>query len=123
MPKKGVANNPTGKGGFGERPQDRNPGGFTKEQKAQHKINRDRALALEDRILSALEADGDGVAIREMLSGGDVLRLIHTAIERYDGKPKQAVDLSSEDGSMSPKSAERDAVLDALKAKHGAKPE
>lgn len=101
--KKGMVNNPNGKGGFAERPQDRNPGGFTKAQKEQHKINRDRALALEDRILTALEADGDGVAIREMLSGGDILRLIHTAIERYDGKPKQAVDLSSEDGSMSPK--------------------
>lgn len=124
--KKGMVNNPHGKGGFGERPQDRNPGGFTKEQKAQHKINRDRALALEDRMLSAVEGmfleHPEKEKIVEYIRA-DVLRLIHTAIERYDGKPKQAVDLSSEDGSMSPRAAERDAVLDALRAKHGANSE
>jgi len=47
----------------------------------------------------------------------DVLRLIHTAIERVDGKPQQRVDSTSSDGSMSPR-AHSDAVLDALRAKH-----
>lgn len=104
--KKGMVNNPHGKGGFGERPQDRNLGGFTKEQKAQHKINRDRALAIEDRMLASVEGMFNEHPEKEKIVEfirADVLRLIHTAIERYDGKPKQAVDLSSEDGSMSPK--------------------
>lgn len=104
--KKGTVNNPHGKGGFKERPDDINRGGFTKEQKAQHKINRDRALALEDRMLSAVEGmfleHPEKEKIVEYIRG-DFLRLIHTAIERYDGKPGQSVDLSSSDGSMSPK--------------------
>jgi hypothetical protein len=123
---KGWKPNPTGKGGFQDRPQDINCGGFTKEQKAQHKVNRDRALAIEDRMLSAVEGMFNEHPEKEKIVQyirADVLRLVHTAIERYDGKPKQSVDLSSEDGSMSPKAAERDAVLDALKAKHGAKSE
>jgi hypothetical protein len=99
--------------------QSGNPGGFTAEQVEKRRKNRDTAMALEEKMLTALARDMSEreEAILDHIRS-DVLRLIHTAIERVDGKPKQAVDLSSEDGSMSPQS-HVDAVLDALRAKHG----
>ena len=83
--------------------QSGNPGGFTAEQAEQRKRNRDRAIALEEKMLAALEADmteNEAAILSHIRS--DVLRLIHTAIERVDGKPKQAIDMESPDGSMSP---------------------
>ena len=70
-------------------------------------------------MLAAVEKDlteNEAAALDHVRS--DVLRLIHTAIERYDGKPQQHVDNTSSDGSMSPSSSTGDAVLDALTRKH-----
>jgi hypothetical protein len=85
--------------------QSGNPGGFTADQAEKRKANRDRAFALEERLLAALEKDmtDNETAILQHIRA-DVLRLIHTAIERVDGKPQSRVDLTSEDGTMSPPS-------------------
>jgi len=85
--------------------QSGNPGGFTAEQVEKRKANRDRAFALEEKMLAALERDmtQNEAAILDHIRA-DVLRLIHTAIERVDGKPQQRVDSTSSDGSMSPPS-------------------
>jgi hypothetical protein len=98
--------------------QSGNPGGFTAEQVEKRKANRDRAFALEEKMLAALERDmtQNEAAILDHIRA-DVLRLIHTAIERVDGKPQQRVDATSSDGTMSPR-GHSDAVLDALRAKH-----
>ena len=95
-----------------------NPGGATSEQMARRKANRDAAFALEERLLAALKKDMDDreANIVDHIRA-DVLKLIHTAIEREDGKPKARVDLTSEDGSMSP-AASQDAVLEAIRRKH-----
>ena len=94
-----------------------NPGGFTAEQVEKRKANRDKAFALEEKMLAALEKDmtDNEQAILSHIRA-DVLRLIHTAIERVDGKAKQAVDLSSEDGSMSPPTTVR---IEAVAGKSG----
>ena len=42
----------------------------------------------------------------EMAAGGD-LQAMKEVGDRIDGKPKQAVDLSSRDGTMSPRAIER----------------
>ena len=81
--------------------QSGNPGGFTAEQAAQRKANRDAAFALEERMLAALKKDMDEreAAALEHIKA-DVLRLIHTAIEREDGKAVARVDNTSSDGSF-----------------------
>lgn len=95
-----------------------NPGGMDSEQAAKRKANRDAAFALEERLLAALKKDMDEreSSIVDHIRA-DVLKLIHTAIEREDGKAKARVDLTSEDGSMSP-AASQDAVLEAIRRKH-----
>ena len=82
--------------------QSGNPGGVTSEQMQKRKANRDAAFALEERMLAALKKDMDEreAAALEHIKA-DVLRLIHTAIEREDGKAVARVDNTSSDGSMS----------------------
>lgn len=83
--------------------QSGNPGGFTPEQVEQRKANRDRAFDLESKMLDALHkdmTDNDAAILDHIRS--DVLKLIHTAIERIDGKATQPIDNTSSDGSMSP---------------------
>lgn len=79
-----------------------NPGGLTREQIAQRKRNRDAAMAIEEKLLAAVTKDlteRETKALEHVRA--DVLRLIHTAIERHDGKPTQQVDQTSSDGSAS----------------------
>lgn len=85
--------------------QSGNPSGMTKEQAELRKANRDAAFALEERLLAALKKDMDEreSAIVDHIRS-DVLKLIHTAIEREDGKPVTRVDSTSSDGSMTPRS-------------------
>jgi hypothetical protein len=85
--------------------QSGNPGGLTSEQAAKRKANRDAAFALEEKMLAALAKDmskNEATILGHIRA--DVLRLIHTAIEREDGKPQQRVDSTSSDGSMTPPS-------------------
>lgn len=102
--------------------QSGNPGGKTSEhRKAEVKAAEIAAKARLDlveafaRLVQGQASDGDKVA----LMNSDALRLLKESEDRGYGAPKSSVDLSSEDGSMSPR-AHSDAVLDALKAKHGA---
>lgn len=105
---KGMNNNPKGKGGFGERPEAINRGGFTSEQRKKHYEQHNKALAIRDKQLAALER-----LAKELEHAPDELvpaivtaaanQIINDAIDRNAGKAKQSVDLSSEDGSMSPK--------------------
>ena len=82
--------------------QSGNPGGVTSEQMQKRKANRDAAFALEERLLAALKKDMDEreSSIVDHIRA-DVLKLIHTAIEREDGKAVARVDNTSSDGSMS----------------------
>lgn len=79
-----------------------NPGGMDSEQAAKRKANRDAAFALEERMIKAIAKDMDEDETRILNHiRADVLKLIHTAIEREDGKPVARVDNTSSDGSMS----------------------
>ena len=81
--------------------QSGNPGGMNAESAAKRKANRDAAFALEERMLAALKKDMDereAAALEHIRA--DVLRLIHTAIEREDGKPVARVDNTSSDGTF-----------------------
>jgi hypothetical protein len=96
--------------------QSGNPSGMTSEQAAKRKANRDKAFALEEKMLAALEADM--TADESKILGhirADVLRLIHTAIEREDGKPVARNELSSPDGTMTPPSTVQIIAVEAEK--------
>ncbi len=83
--------------------QSGNPGGMTPEQAEKRRANRDAAFELETKMLAALTKDmtENEAAILDHIRS-DVLRLIHTAIERVDGKPTQPQEITSPDGSAGP---------------------
>ena len=98
--------------------QSGNPGGIGAEGVKKRRANYEKAFALEEKMLAALEKDmnKNEAAILNHIRA-DVLKLIHTAIEREIGKPVARVDNTSSDGTMSP-AATQDAVFEAIRRKH-----
>lgn len=100
--------NPTGRGGFGDRPEDINRSGVSSKAhtnwhraaEAVSEVQADQAEALE-RIIKGEARDGDVDIVKEIRS--DINTFIKQVMDRAHGTPKASVDLSSEDGSMSPK--------------------
>lgn len=76
------------------------------------------ALVSEILVNAVYDAvkDADNDTQREQIRG-DVLTLLRNVQDRGFGSPKQQIDQTSSDGSMSPQNTS-DAVLDALKRKH-----
>lgn len=120
----GLPPNPTGKGGFADNPENINRSGQSSKarlawMRANEAAAEFAAIQLETHLAEAkikLDAD-DKQSIIEMLTP-QINALIKQAADRIEGTPKQSIDLSSEDGSMTPK-GHSDAVLAALQAKHG----
>ena len=95
-----------------------NPGGFTKEMRALKEEQARKADVILSRMIEAVGNNSDSDEAALGMIQPNVLNLLHKAIERVEGRAKQSVDLSSQDGSMSPAAAVSDAVLEALKRKH-----
>ena len=99
-----------------------NPSGLSSETRIKLNEARDKSIEAYSILVAALVekiGDGDTDAVIDAIRG-DNLKLLKDIIDRSVGTPKSSVDLSSEDGSMSP-AASSDAVLDALTRKHADK--
>ena len=93
--------NPTGKGGFGDNPQNRNPGGWVKSDTPRYKLEQmmklpepdlrkiaeDKAAPLFERKLATAIAKGQWREIKEM-------------IQEVYGKPKESVDVTTQGESI-----------------------
>lgn len=98
--------NPTGKGGFGDNPQNRNPGGWRKSDTPRYKLEQmmklpepdlrkvaeDKEAPLFERKLATAIAKGQWREIKEM-------------IEQVYGKPKESVDVTTQGESINPYAA------------------
>ena len=96
-----------------------NPGGKTSEQKRIEMRNAEMAMAIRERVLHAALAKLNELSTDEVLEGyvdAAMLKLLKDAEDRGLGNPVQPH--TSPDGSMTPR-VFGDAVLDALKRKHG----
>lgn len=97
-----------------------NPMGKTKRQKELEYQNGTLATEARHKMLSALVQvlnDKSAEEIAEILSGGDILKLIKDSEDRAFGGPKASVDVSNEDGSMKPEAVQV-AVMAALTKAH-----
>jgi hypothetical protein len=74
-----------------------NPNGKTSAQKQAEMKAAEIAKQLEARLLAALAAQDDATLI-EGLTGGDITRLIKTAMDREYGTPTQKVEASGANG-------------------------
>ena len=82
-----------------------NPGGMSSKTRLKLNDARDKAVVAYSILVAALVekiGSGDADAVIEAIRG-DNLKLLKDIIDRSIGTPKASVDLSSEDGSMTPK--------------------
>ncbi len=103
--------------------QSGNPGGKSTEQATLERRNAEAALRIRARALSAVEAKLNECSTEEaieMLVEAAMLKLLKDSEDRGLGAPVQAV--TNPDGSLRPQDTSA-AVLAALQAKHGPKPE
>jgi len=101
--------------------QSGNPGGINSETHRLIKENAERAARIQHMLLDGLEKKLTDASPDECeaILRADVNKIIGDALDRHLGKATQTIDAKSSDGTMSPTSAS-DAVLEALKRKHGA---
>jgi hypothetical protein len=103
--------------------QSGNPGGKTSEQRKLEIANAERATRIRGRFLEALEGlmlehPEKETLIEERLTS-EVLRLLKESEDRGLGTARQSVDMTSSDGSMTPKGIPDDvkSALDAIAGK------
>lgn len=97
-----------------------NPQGKTSHQKRNEMRAAELASQMTVEMLEGyvgLMTVAESNGMKAGMLSSDLMNLIKEAQSRAHGTPKASVDLTSEDGSMSP-SAAPDAVLDALTRKH-----
>jgi hypothetical protein len=97
-----------------------NPMGKTKRQKELEYLNGTLATEARHKMLSALvQVLGEKSAeqISEIMSGGDILKLLKDSEDRAFGGPKASVDVSNDDGSLKIQDTSA-AVLAILKNRH-----
>lgn len=103
LPKgEGVVNNPDGKGGFAEHPENRNPGGWNPETSIPYQYN--KIIRMTDEELKEFEAKDDKTGAEKIALvrykaalKDDKLGLANAKeiVDRTDGRPAQQVDVTS----------------------------
>lgn len=85
--------NPTGRGGFGDNPQHRNPGGWKKSDTVRFKLEQMAQMTAEE--LTAIQADQSLPVFEQKLAGfileGD-WKTIREMTDQVYGQPKQTID-------------------------------
>lgn len=85
-----------------------NPGGKTSEQRKAEIRNAELATKIRTRLLEAVNATlQDDTSTDNAIARieANILKLIKDSEDRGLGQPKAAIDLTSEDGTMTPKPA------------------
>lgn len=90
------APNPTGKGGFGDNPQNRNPGGWKKEDTPRYKLEQMMKLStaeLQEIVDEPLYPAFEQKLAKAIIDGQ--WREIKEMIQEVYGKPQESVDVTS----------------------------
>lgn len=88
--------NPDGKGGFGDNPQNRNPGGWRKEDTPRFKL--EQMMKLDEEALLALAKDKKAPYFERMLAlamADKNWKTVKEMIHEVYGTPKQSLDVTS----------------------------
>lgn len=91
-----VSPNPTGKGGFGDNPQNRNPGGWVKKDTLRYKIEQASHLD-RDELLAIIYDPKEAMLLRKFAEATLKAdwRMIKEITEMLYGKPKESVDVTT----------------------------
>lgn len=92
--------NPTGKGGFGDNPQNRNPGGWKKENTISYQYNRFLNMSPEELKAFGNVPDKErtvamDIAYSQVLASRKSLPHTKEITDRTEGKAPQSIDVTS----------------------------
>lgn len=90
--------NPTGKGGFGDNPQNRNPGGWDKTQSISYQYNRIGRMSDQEIAAFKPENQFQSIALSRVKAAKDKkfgLPDSKEITDRTEGKAPQSVDITS----------------------------
>lgn len=102
--------NPTGKGGFVDNPQNRNPGGWNKKTSISYNYN--RIIRMSDEELEAFvpKSQAEKIALKRVkemqddniASKGSALAVTKEVTDRIEGKPVANVDVTTKGETVNP---------------------
>ena len=96
MPKKGDINNPNGKGGFAENPQNRSNGAWSKDTSISYWYNKLIRLDIEELNIFEPETMAQRLALSAVFKALDELNYLKEVTDRTEGKSSQAIDVTSD---------------------------
>ena len=102
---KGEILNPSGKGGFGERPQDISPGGWKKENVFSYQYHRFMNMTTNELSDYRLQPAGGHLVVEELaynrvMAAKNSLADIKEITDRTEGKAAQSLDMTSNGKDM-----------------------
>lgn len=95
MPKEGDVNNPNGKGGFSENPQNRSNGRWSKETSISYWYNHLIRLNLEEFEAFTPETMAQQLAYNSIVESKKELNYLKEVTDRTEGKAFQQTDITS----------------------------
>ena len=95
MPKEGDINNPTGKGGFTDNPQNRANGRWSKDTSISYWYNYIIRLSVEDFESFTPETVAQKLAYNSIIESQKELGYLKEVTDRTEGKPYQTTDITS----------------------------
>ncbi len=95
MPKQGDKNNPTGKGGFAENPQNRNNGRWSKETSISYWYNHLIRLNVSDFENFVPETTAQQLAYNSVNEAKSKLDYLREVTDRTEGKAPQTTDITT----------------------------
>lgn len=99
--------NPTGKGGFGDNPQNRNPGGWKKENTISYQYNRFLNMSPEEleafrSVPKSERTVAMDIAYNRVIAANKSLMDVKEITDRTEGKAPQSIDLTNNGESFEP---------------------
>lgn len=95
MPKEGDVNNPTGKGGFGDNPQNKANGRWSKDTSISYWYNYLIRLDIKDFEDFEITTIAQQLAYNAIIEAKDELGYLKEVTDRTDGKSIQPTDITS----------------------------
>lgn len=96
--------NPTGKGGFGDNPENRNPGGWKKEDSISYQYNKIMRLSYDEMLEYKPETVAQQIALQRIKTAikPEGLHDTKEITDRTEGKAPQSVDVTSDGQQIQP---------------------
>jgi len=100
MPKEGTVNNPTGKGGFKDNPQNMSGGMWSKDTSISYWYNKLIRLDMQEFADFTPETMAQQLAYNAIIEAKDELGYLKEVTDRTDGKSIQPTDITSKGESI-----------------------